>query len=319
MLSIRWLEKRRTHWERLEQLVGKAQKGLAALDSRELQELGLLYRQTASDLSVALEDASSAQIAAYLNRLLGRSHNLLYLGQRPKGSRLVEFYADAYPRLFRETLPVTMIATALFLAALAAGWAVTLHDPGFAHRILGPEMIDSIARRQMWTHSVVAMKPVAASGITTNNLSVSFSMFAAGITGLGTLLLLAFNGLLLGVVGAATWRAGMALSLWSFVAPHGALELPAILIAGASGLELARGLFFPGLLPRRDSLARAGGRAVRLLLGMVPVLIVAGAIEGFFSASDAPAAMKFALSAALFTLLALWLFGRGGARRATAA
>jgi uncharacterized membrane protein SpoIIM required for sporulation len=308
MLSIRWLEKRRTHWERLEQLVGRAQKGLAALDSRELQELGLLYRQTASDLSVALEDPSSAQIAAYLNRLLGRSHNLLYLGQRPKGSRLVTFYAETYPRLFRETLPVTMIATALFLAALVAGWAITMHDPGFAHRILGPEMIDSIARRQMWTHSVVAMKPVAASGITTNNLSVAFTMFAAGVTGVGTLLLVVFNGLLLGVVGAATWRAGMALSLWSFVAPHGALELPAILIAGGSGLELARGLFFPGLLPRRESLARAGGRAVRLLLGVVPVLIVAGAIEGFFSASDAPVAMKFALSAALFTLLALWLF-----------
>jgi len=116
-----------------------------------------------------------------------------------------------------------------------------------------------------------------------------------------------FNGLMLGVAGAATWHAGMAISFWSFVAPHGVLELPAIFIAGGGGFEIARGLFFPGLLPRRESLARAGGRAVRLLLGSVPILLVAGAIEGFFSATSAPVAMKFSLAAVLFALLLLWL------------
>lgn len=280
------------------------------MDGRELQELGLLYRQTASDLSVVLEDQSSAQLAAYLNQLLGRSHNLLYLGQRPKASWIATFYSQTYPRVFRETLFPTMLATALFLITLLAGWLITVHDPGFAHRMLGPQMIDSIERREMWTHSVVAMKPVAASGITTNNLGVSFAMFALGITGLGTVWLIALNGLLLGTVGAATWHAGMALSFWSFVAPHGVLELPAIMIAGGSGLELARGLFFPGLLPRRESLTQAGGRAVRLLLGTLPVLLIAGAIEGFFSPTDAPPAMKFSLAAVLFAALLAWLFAR---------
>jgi uncharacterized membrane protein SpoIIM required for sporulation len=168
-------------------------------------------------------------------------------------------------------------------------------------------MIDSIERREMWTHSIVALKPVAASGITTNNLSVGFSMFALGITGLGTIWMIAVNGLLLGTVGAATWQAGMALSFWSFVAPHGALELPAILIAGGSGLELARGLLFPGLLPRRESLAQAGGRAARLLLGTVPILLIAGMIEAFFSPSSAPVALKFAVAGVLFATLLTWL------------
>jgi uncharacterized membrane protein SpoIIM required for sporulation len=308
MVPIRWIEKRRAHWERLEALVQRAGKGLHALDGRELQELGLLYRQTASDLSVVLEDNSRIQLAAYLNQLLGRSHNLLYLGQRPKASWIVTFYSETYPRVFREALPQTLLATALFLAAALAGWLVTAHDPGFAHRMLGPQMMDTIARHEMWTQSVVAMKPVAASGITTNNLAVAFAMFALGITGVGTLWLIAVNGLLIGTVGAATWQAGMALALWSFVAPHGVLELPAIMIAGASGLELARGLFFPGLLPRRASLAEAGGRAVRLLLGTVPILLVAGVIEGFFSASEAPVVMKFTLASVLAAALAAWLF-----------
>ena len=285
------------------------------MDGGELQELGLLYRQTASDLSVVLEDKSSVQLAAYLNQLLGRSHNLLYLGQRQKAASIITFYSETYPRVFRETLPQIALASLLFLAAMLAGWLFTLHDPGFSRQMLGPQMIDSIERREMWTHSVVAMKPLAASGIATNNLSVAFGMFAFGITGIGTIWMIVFNGLLLGTVGAATGQAGMALSLWSFVAPHGVLELPAIFIAGGSGLELARGLYFPGMLSRRDSLSEAGGRATRLLLGTVPILLIAGAIEGFVSPSEAPVAMKFALAAVLFVALLVWLFAQGAAPR----
>jgi uncharacterized membrane protein SpoIIM required for sporulation len=122
------------------------------------------------------------------------------------------------------------------------------------------------------------------------------------------------NGLLMGVVGAATWHAGMAISLWSFVAPHGVLELPSIFIAGGAGLEIARGLLFPGLLPRKEALARAGGRASRLVLGSIPMLLIAGTIEGFFSPTALPAELKFLLGGLLGSALLAWLFGT--ARRA---
>lgn len=311
MVSIHWLEKRKPYWERLEKLVQRSQGGLAALDHLELQELGLLYRQTAADLSAVLEDKSSVQLAAYLNQLLARSHNLIYTGRGPEASGLVAFYRETYPRLFREVLPQILLAAGIFAVAALAGWAVTWHDPGFARLVLGPAMMESIERREMWTDSVVTLKPVAASGITTNNLTVAFTMFATGITVIGTIWLTLLNGLLIGVVGAATWRAGMALALWSFVAPHGVLELPAIFIAGGAGLELARGLLFPGVLPRRDSLTRAGGRASRLLMGTIPMLLVAGTIEGFFSPTKAPVVMKFALGGALFAALIAYLFGGG--------
>jgi len=316
MVSIHWMEKRKPHWERLEQLVQRSRGGLAALNHQELQELGLLYRQTAADLSVVLEDESSVQLAAYLNQLLGRSHNLIYIGHESKASGLVFFYRDTYPRVFREVLPQTLLAVTIFAIAALAGWAMTFHDPGFARLLLGPRMMEKIDRREMWTDSVVTLKPVAASAITTNNLTVAFTMFATGITVIGTIWLTLLNGLLLGVVGAATWRAGMALSLWSFVAPHGVLELPAIFIAAGAGLEIARGLLFPGLLPRRESLTRAGGRASRLLLGTIPMLLVAGTIEGFFSPTKAPVAMKFVLAAALFTALIAYLSGAGRTAKA---
>jgi uncharacterized membrane protein SpoIIM required for sporulation len=312
MISTRWLEKRKTYWARLEQLVDRSKRGgISALDHRELQELGLLYRQTASDLAAVREDVTSNQLAFYLNQLLGRAHNLIYMGHKQKISGLVRFYAQTFPQVFRETSRQTLLAFLIFAVTGVASWAVTIHDPTFAHRLLGPQMMDTIEKREMWTQSIVTIKPLAASTIMTNNLSVSFATFALGITaGIGTVWMLVVNGLLIGVIGAATWQAGMALQLWSFVAPHGVLELPAIFIAGGAGLEIAGGMLFPGLLPRRESLARAGGRAARLVLGIVPMLVVAGIIEGFVSPSGIATPLKFLLAAVLFAALATYLVGR---------
>ena len=274
----------------------------------ELQELGLLYRQTASDLAIVREDNTSNQLSAYLNSLLGRAHNLIYMGHRPKINELRKFYTESYPQVFRETFPQTMLAFGVFLVTALAAFALTMHDPSFAHRMLGAQMMDTIEKREMWTHSIVTVKPLAASAIMTNNLSVSFTTFALGITaGIGTAWMMVVNGLLLGVIGAATWHAGMAEQLWSFVAPHGVLELPAIFIAGGAGFEIARGMLFPGLLPRRESLALAGGRAARLVLGTIPMLIVAGTIEGFLSPSDIAVPLKFLFAAVMFAALVAYL------------
>src|ERR1700730_5109598 len=127
-------------------------------------------------------------------------------------------------------------------------------------------MIKPIEKREMWTHSILSVKPAAASGIMTNNLAVGFVMFAAGITaGVGTIWMLITNGLLMGVLSVSTARAGIAMQLLEFVAPHGVLELPAIFIAAGAGMEIARGLLFPGLLPRKESLRQAGNKGAKLL------------------------------------------------------
>ena len=187
---------------------------------------------------------------------------------------------------------------------------LTYQNPDFKVKLLGPEMVETIDRHQMWTQSIVGIKPLASSAIMTNNMTVGFTTFALGITGgLGTIYMMAFNGLLIGVIGTACWLSGMSLQLWSFVAPHGVLELPAIFIAGGAGLRIAQGLLFPGVLPRRDSLARAGVEAVQLLLGTIPILIIAGLIEAFVSPTGLAIPLKFSMAAALFVLLNLYLFG----------
>ena len=313
MLSASWLEKRKPHWARLEELVGRFSKvGIRGLAHSELQQMGLLYRQTAADLSTVREDPESARLAVYLNQLLGRAHNLIYTGRRGSPLKIFEFYRDAYPRIFRETFNYILAATVVFLAAAVVGGLASLGDASFSRFVLSGPMSDTIERREMWTHSILSMKPAASSFIMTNNLSVAFAAFAAGITaGVGTLYLLAFNGLLFGVITVACWQAGMADKLFGFVAPHGVIELPAIFVAGGAGLLLARGLLFHGLLPRRASLVQAGGKAVRLMLGTIPMLVVAGIIEGFVSPTAAPPAMKFLFATGVLLLFVVYLTRAG--------
>jgi len=321
MISTRWMEKRRPLWTRLENLADRASRGgISALSHSELQELSLLYRQTAADLATVREDASGRASAEYLNRLLGRAHNLVYSGSSRTDKRKVwRFYWEEYPAVFRETFSYTFAAFAIFFVAAVAGMLLAMKDPGFVQHVIGPRMVETIERHEMWTHSIVAVKPLEASHIMTNNLSVSFTTFAGGISaGLLTIWMLAFNGLLIGVIGTACWQANMSLGLWSFVAPHGVLELPAIFIAGGAGLMLGHGLLFPGLLPRKQSLALAGRQAVRLVLGIIPLLVVAGTIEGFFSPSAIPVTIKFTFAAFLFAVLVAYLSGAFLGKRAPA-
>ena len=311
MISTRWLEKRKPYWNRLEQLLDQStRRGFASLGRSELQELGLLYRQIAADLAALREDRSSVHFAGYLNQLLARAHNIIYSTHKASPSAMVGFFAVTYPRIFRRLLPYVQVAVLIFAASAVVGAAITFQDPDFKLSILGPQMVQTIEKREMWTHSIVGIKPLASSAIMTNNLGVAFMTFALGITaGLGTIYMLIFNGLLLGVIGMACHLSGMSLQLWEFVAPHSVLELPAIFLAGGAGLRIAAGLLFPGCLPRRESLVRAGTDAVQLLLGSIPILVIAGIIEAFVSPTGLATRFKFAVAAALFVLLLAYLFG----------
>ena len=309
MISVSWLKKRQPYWARLESLLGEIkQHGLHSLGRDELRELGLLYRQTATDLSAVRGDTSSVQQARYLNQLLGRAHNAVYSGKKKTVAGMVQFFWVEYPFIFRQYLPYTLSAMGIFVMGALAGMFVTLANPDYMREFLGPGMVRTIEKHEMWTHSVVSAAPQASSYIMTNNMTVSFVTFAGGITaGLWTLFQLFYNGMMLGVIGVACGVNEMSVKLWSFVAPQGVLELPAIFIAGGAGLRLAQAVLFPGALARRDSLAVGGNEAVRLLVGVIPMLFVAGMIEGFFSPSSVPVPFKFGLALAIFTMFVAYL------------
>lgn len=310
MLSAAWINKRRSCWNRLKELLDSAEKGgLHSLSHAQLRELSLLYRQTAADLSTVRQDSSGTSYEPLVHQLLRRAHNVVYAAERRPKSAILQFLAHGFPEVFVRNLPLIGMVFCIFLGGCLVGTVLTLYDSDFALSILGPQMISTMEKQEMWTHSIVSIKPTASSAIMTNNISVSITTFAGGILGgIGTVWLEFFNGLMMGVVGTACWTHGMSLKLWSFVAPHGVLELPAIFIAGGAGLRLAQGLLFPGYLSRRASVVAAGADAIRLFMGVIPVLIIAGIIEGFVSPTDIPYAMKFMLGGGLFMVFAIYMF-----------
>ena len=310
ILSNQWIQKRRPYWDRLSGLLAQSGAGgLGGLSRKELQEIALLYRQVAADLSVLRQDQTARAYAAHVNQLLARAHHIIYSGRKTNLGTLWRFLRDEYPVIFQRQIGYVLASIAVTVAWGVLGAVLTSARPEFMRHFVGPEMIATMERHEMWTKSIVGVEPKASSWIMTNNLTVSFVTFATGITfGLGTFFYLAFNGLMLGVIGAACHQYGMSLALWSFVAPHGSLELPSIIIAGAAGFRLGHAMLFPGALRWKESVARGGAEATRLISGIIPLLIIAGCLEGFFSPSQAPVWLKFTVGGMLFSLLLLWLF-----------
>lgn len=285
------------------------QGGISQLSHAELEEVALLYRQIAADLSVLRRDATARSYADHVNQLLARAHHIIYSGRRTNVRSMLYFLRDDYPVIFQRQLPFVASALLFSTAWGMFGALLTAARPEFMRHFVGPAMIATMERHEMWTRSVVSIAPTASSYIMTNNLTVSFAMFAGGIVfGLGTLFYLYVNGMMLGVIGAACHQYAMSLALWSFVAPHGALELPSILIAGGAGLRLGAAMLFPGTMRWRESVALGGRDATQLISGIVPLLVIAGLLEGFFSPSHAPIWLKFTVGGVLFTLLLIWLF-----------
>jgi uncharacterized membrane protein SpoIIM required for sporulation len=310
ILSNQWILNRRPHWDRLSSLLAQSDaSGLDQLSRAELQEMALLYRQVAADLSVLRQDSTSRAYAQHVNQLLARAHHIIYSGRKTTLLTLVRFLRDEYPAIFQRQIGFVTASLLITVGFGLLGAAITTARPEFMRHIVGPEMIATMERHEMWTNSVVSVAPLASSAIMTNNILVSFVTFAGGILfGVGTLWFLFTNGMMLGVIGAACHHYEMSLALWSFVAPHGSLELPSILIAGAAGLRIGHSMLFPGALRWKESVARGGVEATQLVSGIIPLLVVAGILEGFFSPSHAPIVLKFTVGGLLFILLNLWLF-----------
>jgi uncharacterized membrane protein SpoIIM required for sporulation len=281
---------RKNEWERLDRILAASEQNIRGLAPQDVQTLSQLYRAATSDLALAQRDFPRHQITQYLNRLVARAHAVVYRGEPLAFNRLVDFVLRGFPRLFRETLVFTL-AAALFvlIPGLVAGVSIALR-PENATALLPPEvqqLIPTVENQELWTNIPINERPYSSAFIMQNNIQVAFLAFGSGISGgLLTIWILISNGLILGGLLGLTSHYGIGFDLATFVIGHGVIELSVIFMAGGSGLMLGWALLRPGLLRRRDALALAARKAVRLLIGAVPMLFIAGSIEGFISPSE---------------------------------
>lgn len=307
----RWIARREPNWQRLDALLRQVEKkGLKSLKAVEIRELASLYRSVSADLARARTNPVGHILVQNLQQLTSRSYSQIYQGsRRQEWQAVVEFARWGFPTIVQETLGYTAMATAIFLLGAIIAWWFSWQDPMFMSLIVPEELIVKVRdRHELWMGSILGQEPVASSNIMINNILVSFKAVAGGITaGTFTVFILAFNGLLIGSIATLVGQNNLAYPFWAFVFPHGSLELPAIFLAGGAGLLIARGMLFPGQYTRVEAIKFYGYKAAQLVFGIVPILIIAGMIEGFYSPSPVvPNPLKYLTGVALFTLFFIY-------------
>lgn len=288
LAGSRFRAQRQPDWERLEQLLGRVERGRAAsLSNEDLFELPVLYRATLSSLSVARETSLDADLVAYLESLSARAYFLLYGVQPPLWRRIAHFFGTAWPQAVRALWRESAVAVALLLVGTLAAYALVSRDPSWFYAILpadlaggrGPHASAAELRAGLY-QSGDALAAFAAY-LFTHNSQVALLCFALGFAfGVPTVLLLLYNGCMLGAFLAIYAPKGLGLAAAAWLSIHGTTELFAIALAAAAGLHIGMAVAFPGQAARIDAAAAAGRTAAIVMLGVVVMLSVAGVLEG---------------------------------------
>jgi len=281
----RFLHDRESGWQALEEALESARGRPDRLGPEGVLRLGRLYRASAADLAIARRAFPRDPVVRRLEQLVGRARLTVYAEAPGERDTVGEFLTTGYWRRVRERpLPLAIAALLLFLPmALAVTWGID--DPGAAIGVV-PEAFRGEGASSGDLGVGTGDQAAIASQIFTNNLQVSFLAFAGGLlAGLGTVVVLLFNGLTIGAVMGLSIEAGKGALLAELVVPHGVLELTCIVVTAAAGLRVGWALVAPGPRSRGAALASEARRSVEIVLGTAPWLVLAGLVEGFVTGS----------------------------------
>jgi len=298
----KFINQRKSAWQRLEELLDLLDRAsLRRLNREEVRELGRIYRRTASDLAIARAESRDPRLINYLNSLVIRAHGRIYRADAQGGKRIRNFFARELPRTFRRTWRYTAVSFSVFAIFATFSFVATNLDPEFSELVgVNPALREIyIETKTHWWESLNEEgNQIGAANIMQNNIRVTIMTFALGaMLGLGTIYYLAYNGANIASVLALTYQAGFGNDLVTFMVGHGVIELSCIFIAGGAGLLIGSAMILPGDLSRADALKTRGMEAVRLMMGVALLLVVAAIIEGFISPAPINPRIKFGIGA----------------------
>jgi uncharacterized membrane protein SpoIIM required for sporulation len=229
---------------------------------------------------------------------------------------------DSFPRAVRKHRVAMIVSLLLFFVPFAGGLLRTLADPTFAASVVPESMLRPLlhAYREGFHDGRGAGTDAAMAGFyVNNNVGIALRCFATGFAfGLGSAFYLVENGLVTGSIMGYIGAHGAGDNIFTFVVSHGSLELGAIVLAGGAGLSLGWAIVAPGEQTRLASLQATARSVTVVVFGAAVMLFMAAAVEGFWSASSAPAAVKRGVGAGIFVALAAYIL-LAGRRSAQAA
>jgi uncharacterized membrane protein SpoIIM required for sporulation len=320
MTPLTFEELYRAEWQELEELLdralGRKRKGTAP-ESLRGERIAGLYRRACEHLALARARSYPAYLVDRLDRLTADAHQVIYQQRELGAAALVRIFTRDFPRAVRAELPYVLLATALLAVPTLVLGVLVYYEPNLVLSVV--DAATAAQFEQMYSSAAESIGRTRDAGddwtmfgfYIRNNVGVAFQCFASGLAaGIGSIFFLIYNGALFGAVAGYLAERGLSETFFSFVATHGSFELTAIALSGAAGLKLGHSLLAPGRRTRRQSLVLAARECVVIVYGVTAMLIVAAAVEAFWSsAAWVSSAVKFGVAAvcwlAVFAYLAL--------------
>ena len=311
----RFIKQRRGDWQELERLVLQLQKSrMSRWRGKDVTSLSRLYRSVCYDLSLVQSREWGARLERYLNDLVAQGHNCLYRSPPRSLDASLKFLQEGFPQLLRQRRHFFFVALALFALPLVISMTVAANDAVLAERLVDKTSLQGASesyKKALYTKNDAKYadeRSLMAGFYVWNNVGIAFRCFAFGaFFGVGTVVVLIFNGISIGAVSGFLINQGHGDNFFSFAISHGSFELTAIVIAGAAGLLLGWGMIHPGRLSRVESLRVHGIDAVKLACGAGFMLAIAALIEGYFSPMALPHVVKYVVGTGLWLVVFVYL------------
>ncbi|MCK5599658.1 stage II sporulation protein M [bacterium] len=287
-MNIRkFVQRRQEKWAEYEGIIKELDKSKTRfIQKQRIKQFSRLYKTVSSDLAYARTYYPASDVEDYLNSLVLRGHTHFYHPRFTAFRNVWVYIFNRFPAVFRDTRKMFYLSSVVFFGSGILAYFLTIMNEKWAYMVLGSGIIQNIKNGEMWTNAIGVMIPssIASARILTNNIGVTFLVFAAGMLwGVGTFYILMINGMNLGTVIAMTTMYNMNGDLFNFIIAHGITEISMILVAGGAGFLLGKALINPGNLSRNDALKENGAKAATLILGGLPFLVICGYIEGYMS------------------------------------